>query len=68
MQGDNNQPGRSSYLDFELDIDDGRGREYPVAALCSPPGKAHRTIRFSFGKLLTDSRLDRLWKVKRPVP
>jgi hypothetical protein len=46
-----------SYLDFELEIDLGRGREYPVAVVRSPAGEARDTMRFPFDELALESRL-----------
>ncbi len=60
MQGDNPLPGRSNYLDFELEIGEGRGREYPVAILHSPSGEVRATMRFPFDELALDLRLGRL--------
>jgi formylglycine-generating enzyme required for sulfatase activity len=60
MQGDNPQPGRSNYLDFELEIGQGSGREYPVAVLHSPAGEVRATMRFPFDELALDLRLGKL--------
>ena len=38
----------ASYLDFELEIDEGRGGEYPVTVLGSPHGEAREAMRFPF--------------------
>lgn len=46
-----------SYLDFELEIGDGLGRDYPVAVLRSPAGEAQPTMRFPCAELQLDSRL-----------
>ncbi len=45
-----------SYLDFELEIGVGNGREYPVAVR-SPAGEARETMRFPFDELALESRL-----------
>ena len=45
------------YLDFELDIDAGSGREYPVRVINSPAGQARETMQFPFGELELDNRL-----------
>jgi ABC-type branched-subunit amino acid transport system substrate-binding protein/CHAT domain-containing protein len=60
MERDSPQPGRSNYLDFELEIDEGRGREYPVAVLRSPAGDARATMHFPFDELALDLRLTKL--------
>ena len=39
------------YVDFELEIGSGSGREYPVTVLRSPEGEAHATMRFPFDTL-----------------
>ena len=39
---------RLTYLDFELQIDPGRGNDYPVALLHSPAGEARETMHFPF--------------------
>jgi len=46
-----------SYLDFELDIGLGRGREYPVAVTHSPAGEAQTTMRFPFDESGLEKRL-----------
>ena len=46
-----------SYLDFELDIGPGRGREYPVAVTNSPAGEAQTTMRFPFDESGLEKRL-----------
>ena len=48
---------RMEYLDFELEIGPGQGRDYPVAVVRSPAGKARETLHFPFDKLALDSRL-----------
>jgi formylglycine-generating enzyme required for sulfatase activity len=52
-----NAPYPASYLDFELEIGPGSGREYPVAVVRSPAGEAHETLRFPFDELALESRL-----------
>lgn len=44
------------YLDFELEIGPGSGREYPLAAR-SPGGEARETLRFPFGELELENKL-----------
>ena len=48
---------RLTYLDFDLEIGPGQGREYPVAVLRSPAGEARETMRFPFDDLQLESRL-----------
>jgi hypothetical protein len=45
------------YLDFELEIGSGSGREYPVRVLRSPDGEAQATMRFPFDTLQLDNHL-----------
>ncbi len=61
--GGNPQSGRSNYLDFELGIGPGRGREYPVAVLHSPAGTARATMRFPFEELALENRIQDLQNV-----
>ncbi len=49
-----------SYLDFELEIGLGQGREYPVAVLRSPAGEAREVMRFPFDELGLENRLQAL--------
>jgi formylglycine-generating enzyme required for sulfatase activity len=46
-----------SYLDFELEIGEGKGLEYPVAVLRSPAGEARETMRFPLDELALQNRL-----------
>ena len=55
MQSDSSQT--RSYLDFELEIGPGSGREYPVAVVRSPAGEARETMRFPYDALALESRL-----------
>ncbi len=48
------------YLDFELEIQLGSGRDYPVVVLHSPAGEAHAVMHFPFDQLALESRLDKL--------
>jgi hypothetical protein len=48
------------YLDFELRIAPGAGREYPVSVLRSPAGEASGTMRFPFDTLALQSSLQLL--------
>ncbi len=45
------------YLDFELEIDHGAGREYPLVVVRSPAGEARETMRFPFDEIELESRL-----------
>ena len=45
------------YLDFELEIGPGLGREYPVAVIRSPAGEARETMTFPFDELALENRL-----------
>ncbi len=47
----------SVYLDFELEIGLGQGREYPVTVLRSPAGEAHGILHFPYDELALESRL-----------
>jgi hypothetical protein len=47
----------ATYLDFELEIGPGRGREYPVAVTHSPVGEAQGTMRFPYDELALHKRL-----------
>ena len=48
------------YLDFELEILPGSGREYPVAVVRSPGGEARATMRFPFDGLALENKLLKL--------
>ena len=43
------------YLDFELEIGPGLGREYPVAVIRSPAGEARETMCFPFDELALEN-------------
>ena len=45
------------YLEFELEIQAGSGRDYPVAVLHSPAGEARAVMRFPFDQITLESRL-----------
>lgn len=51
---------KPEYLDFELEIGLGQGREYPVVVLRSPAGEARAVMRFPFDDLALERRLDKL--------
>jgi hypothetical protein len=46
-----------SYLDFEIEIGTGSGRDYPVAVIRSTAGEAHETMHFPFDELALENRL-----------
>ena len=46
-----------NYLDFELEIGTGSGREYPVAVIRSEGGEAREIMRFPFDDLALESQL-----------
>src|SRR5512136_2292318 len=60
MPNDTDRPRYLDYIDFELDIGPGSGREYPVAVIHSPAGEARETMSFPFSELALESRLDKL--------
>jgi len=45
------------YLDFELEIGPGSGREYPLAVVNAPAGEARETLRFPYDALALENRL-----------
>jgi len=45
------------YLDFELEIGPGKGREYPVAVIRSPAGEVRGVMRFPYDELALQNRL-----------
>ncbi len=48
------------YLDFELEIDLGTGRQYPVSVVRSPAGEARATMLFPFDTLALKNHLQAL--------
>jgi len=62
MRSDSSQPSARhlEYLDFELEISPGSGREYPVGVIRSPAGEARATMRFPFDELALENRLQAL--------
>jgi hypothetical protein len=61
LQNDSSpHPAKIGYLDFELEIGPGSGREYPVVVIRSPAGEARETRRFPFDEIALESRLDKL--------
>jgi len=49
-----------NYLDFEIEISPGAGREYPIAIVRSPAGEARETMKFPFDELALKDRLQNL--------
>jgi len=49
-----------NYLDFEIEISPGAGREYPVAIVRSPAGEAREVMRFPYDELALKDRLQHL--------
>ena len=47
----------AEYLDFEIEIGKGIGREYPIAVIRSPGGEARGQMVFPFDELALGSRL-----------
>ena len=45
------------YLDFDIEIGKGQGREYPVAVVASPGGEGRETMRFPYDELQLENRL-----------
>ena len=45
------------YLDFELEIGESKGREYPVRIIHSPAGEAREIMRFPFDQIALENRL-----------
>jgi tetratricopeptide (TPR) repeat protein len=48
------------YLDFDIEIGPGAGREFPVKVLSSPAGEAHETFHFPYDELALESVLKSL--------
>jgi len=57
MQNENSRARYSKYLDFELEIGLGEGREYPVTVVRSPAGEARETFRLPFDALQLENAL-----------
>ncbi|MHB8595439.1 MAG: CHAT domain-containing protein [Ktedonobacteraceae bacterium] len=45
------------YLDFEIEIDLGNGREYPISVIRSAGGEARETMHFPFSELELENQL-----------
>ena len=55
------RPGRmTQYLDFEIEVKAGIGREYPVTVISSPAGEARETMHFPYDELALENRLQSL--------
>ena len=48
---------RLNYVDFEVEIGFGKGRDYPVTVVHSPAGEAREMMRFPFDELTLESQL-----------
>ena len=46
-----------NYLDFDIEIGPGSGREYPVDVVHSVAGEAQETMHFPFDELALENRL-----------
>jgi sugar lactone lactonase YvrE len=57
MDSDSQQEIHLDYLDFELAIGSGSGREYPIAVVRSAAGEAHETMHFPFDELALENQL-----------
>ncbi|CAG0976145.1 TPR repeat-containing protein YrrB [Anaerolineae bacterium] len=53
----NDHDASTHFLDFDLEIAQGTGRDYPVAVVRSPAGEARATMRFPFDELALENRL-----------
>jgi hypothetical protein len=51
---------RSQYLDFEIEVGQGAGLDYPIAIIQSPAGPARETMRFPYDELALENRLQSL--------
>ena len=64
--GDERRAGEApGYLEFEVEVGSGRGREYPVAVLRSPEGEARETLRLPYAPAALDARLAALQEALR---
>ncbi|MBN1936714.1 MAG: CHAT domain-containing protein [Anaerolineae bacterium] len=57
MSDDSKSAIDSHYLDFELEIGPGVGRDYPVTVLHSPAGETRERMHFPYDELALESRL-----------
>lgn len=55
------RPGRmTQYLDFEVEVGEGIGQDYPVNVIRSPAGEARETMHFPYDELALENRLQSL--------
>lgn len=57
MESESHRELHLDYLDFELAIGSGSGREYPIAVVRSAAGEAHETMHFPFDELTLENQL-----------
>jgi hypothetical protein len=57
MPNDSSQTRQLDYLDFEVAIGSGKGRDYPIAVVRSPGGEARETMRFPYDEAALEKRL-----------
>lgn len=57
MKSEDDKSVHLNYLDFELEIGVGKGREYPIAVLRSPAGEAREMMYFPYDELALENRL-----------
>ncbi len=46
-----------TYDDFEIEIGQGKGRDYPITVLHSEAGEAHENMHFPYDELVLENRL-----------
>lgn len=46
-----------TYDDFEIEIGQGKGRDYPISVLHSEAGEAHENMQFPYDELMLENRL-----------
>lgn len=57
MENESHQEIHLDYLDFEIEIGSGSGREYPIAVVRSAAGEARETMHFPFDELTLENQL-----------
>jgi len=57
MESESHRELHLDYLDFELAIGSGSGREYPIAVVRSAAGEARETMHFPFDELTLENQL-----------
>jgi hypothetical protein len=60
MSGIDDHPRHLNYLDFELEIGIGSGRQYPVTVISSPAGEAQEVMVWPLDALALEGYLDKL--------